>query len=246
MKTLIVCFTIGLLMTAYFYNHFLADSIQGRLNAGGVVTLPAGVTKIHKPLRVGSNTILRGNPKGSTLLLSDGSECPVVLVQGTNSVVESFTIDGNREKQLAEFSDEGYGNDGILVLNSFAVQILNMKCCHCRSGGVVLSCSQQCFISDLESWDNQFDGLACSDVQGCIFKWLTLHDNIAAGLSLDNDFRDNTVSDLVLVNNRWGIFMRQSSDNIFWDVLVKCHGDDIIFSENCTNNVFYTLSTTQL
>jgi len=246
MKTLIVCLTIGLLMTAYFYDHFLADSIQSRLNAGGVVTLPAGVTKIHKPLRVGSNTILRGNPKGSTLLLSDGSECPVVLVQGMNSVVEGFTIDGNREKQLAEFSDEGYGNDGVFVLDSFAVQILNMKCYRCRSGGVVLSRSQECFINNLDSAHNQFDGLACSDVQGCTFKHLTLHDNIAAGLSLDNGFRDNNVGDLVLANNRWGIFMRQSSYNIFWDILVLPQGAAFIFSENCSNNVFDALNTTRL
>ncbi len=70
-------------------------------------------------------------------------------------------------------------------------------------------------VRDYTAYDNQFDGLACYLTEDSHFSRLNLHDNLAAGISLDLDFDHNVIDDSVLTGNDLGIFMRQSRNNDF-------------------------------
>ena len=48
-------------------------------------------------------------------------------------------------------------------------------------------------VCDLNSYDNQFDGLACFLTVDCLFTNLYLHDNPGAGISLDGNFNHNII-----------------------------------------------------
>jgi hypothetical protein len=76
-------------------------------------------------------------------------------------------------------------------------------------------------VSGLESFDNEFDGLACYQTEYCLFVDLNLHENPGAGISLDLAFNHNVISNAVLNANDLGVFMRSSSDNQFFYVSIQ-------------------------
>jgi hypothetical protein len=99
----------------------------------------------------------------------------------------------------------------------------------CRSGGLVteLAC-ERLTVRDFEAYDNEFDGLACYHTTNSMFANLNLHDNQAAGISLDLAFAHNTISNAVVNSNRTvGVFIRDSRFNTFQELRVeasKGHG----------------------
>jgi hypothetical protein len=61
-----------------------------------------------------------------------------------------------------------------------------------RSGGLVVEMgSRRVTVRDFSASNSQFDGLAGYDTEDSLFTGLDLHDNLAAGLSFDNDFDHN-------------------------------------------------------
>ena len=103
----------------------------------------------------------------------------------------------------------------------------------------------------------EIDGLACYRTEDSHFNQLNLHDNLAAGISLDLGFNNNTIDGAVLTGNDLGIFMRDSHDNVFERVTIRLSQHDGVFmaqtgeatrsgwrlwpGTECTGNKFNTL-----
>jgi len=220
----------------------LGDKIQRQLDHDSIVTLPDHYLFIRKPLRVGSNTILRGQ-RHTVICVEPESNCPAVIVKGTNSFIENLVVDGGANSQSQQFSSEGLSNTGILVMDSTDIQIKNVRCTKCRSGGLVLTGVTNSEVRDYIGEHNTWDGLACYETKGCYFYNLILCDNTAAGLSVDNDFANNVLyGGAIYGNTAWGIFIRKSANNVFYYFSIKQPATRIIFSENCDHNEFNGLT----
>jgi hypothetical protein len=99
------------------------------------------------------------------------------------------------------------------------------------SGGLVTEKgSRRVTVRDFTASDNEFDGLAAYETEDSLFSGLYLYGNLAAGLSLDQDFNRNVVSEAVLaLNGTQGIFMRDSRDNVFGDIQIHDSGEQGLF-----------------
>jgi hypothetical protein len=84
-------------------------------------------------------------------------------------------------------------------------------------------------LRDYTAYDNQFDGLACYRTEDSHFSRLNLHDNLAAGISLDLEFYHNIIDGAVLTGNDLGIFMRDSRNNVFEEVTIRRSRHDGVF-----------------
>lgn len=204
---------------------------------GGQVVLPVGRIEVHQPIVLSrDNLTLRGAGPSTVLHLADNANCPVVLLgEPVNTptqtvrhlLVAGFFVDGNRVHQTRElWRIKGEGsqvrNNGITIQGVSDSTVENVTTAHCRSGGLVTTRNvRQLTVRGLESFDNQFDGLACYETEGSLFADLNLHDNPGAGISLDLAFNDNVVSNAVLVANDLGIFMRASRENQFLNVAIR-------------------------
>jgi hypothetical protein len=207
------------------------------LPEGGEVVLGVGRYLIRQPIVLQkSRQALRGCGAGTVLFLADGADCPVVIlgapsansrksVKGVRLV--DLWIDGNRmnqPKEVWKFLPNGPGiyNNGVDVRAVDDATVENVVCCHCRSGGMVTSArTRRLTVRDYTAFDNQYDGLACYLTEDSHFSRLNLHDNLAAGISLDLDFNHNVIDDTVLTGNDLGIFMRQSRNNVFEGLTIK-------------------------
>ncbi len=214
------------------------------LPADGEVVLSAGTYEISQPLllRHGHQT-LRGAGPATILHLADHANCPVVVlgppVEDGQAVLSNLgladlLIDGNRRHQEHEdWKSAANGslinNNGVHVWNATDVTIDHVVCRRCRSGGMVMADIRRLRVSDFESYDNQFDGLACYQTQASRFQILRLHDNLAAGISLDLGFNGNCVTNAVLTGNDLGIFMRASRDNVFQGLTISGSRHDGVF-----------------
>jgi hypothetical protein len=202
-----------------------------KLPEGGEVVLGSGRYIVHQPILLQkSRQTLRGRGADTVLFLADGADCPVVIlgalafnskkpVSGIH--LTSLWIDGNRKhqpKEVWKFLPNGPGiyNNGVDVRSVEDATVEHIVCCRCRSGGMVTSAGiRRLTVRDYTAYDNQFDGLACYYTEDSHFSGLNLHDNLAAGISLDLDFDHNVIDDAVLTGNDLGIFMRQSRNNNF-------------------------------
>lgn len=251
-----------------------AAEIQRALNslpaAGGEVVLPPGKIVIDEPIILGrDNQALRGAGDATILFLADSANCPVIImgepVNHPDRVrhlrVSDLFIDGNRAHQNREcWRLQGEGseirNNGITVQNVSDSMVEDVTTAHCRSGGLVTTLNTRRFTArDLNSFDNEFDGLACFLTEDCVFTNLYLHDNLdGAGISLDGNFNHNIIDDAILAGNDLGIFMRWSHDNQFRDISIRnsrnygvfmaqvqedtAQGARFIPRTECTNNSF--------
>ena len=208
--------------------------------AGGEVDLPAGKIEVHDPIVLcRDNETLRGTGHATILHLADDANCPVIILgepinAPTQTIrhltVTGFFIDGNRVHQKRElWRLTGQGNEirnnGITVQGVSDSLVENVSIARCRSGGLVTTRNiRRLTVRGLESFDNEFDGLACYQTEDCLFADLSLHDNPGAGISLDLAFNNNVVSNAVLVANDLGIFMRASRQNHFLNISIHdCH-----------------------
>lgn len=256
-----------------------ADKIQQALDAlpaaGGVVLLPAGKIKVTRPIVLSrAGQVLRGAGVSTVLYLADNANCPVIVMgQPVNQPgrvshlrVSDLYIDGNRQHQQQEnWQVKGEGswirNNGISIQNVTDSTVENVTTAHCRSGGLVTTLNtHRLLVSHLESFDNEFDGLACFMTSNCTFEHLYLHDNSdGAGISLDGNFAHNVIDTAVLSGNDLGIFMRWSHDNQFRNVSIQdSHNYGVFMADNlgessvgqadtyCFNNSFTNISANQL
>ena len=248
-----------------------ADEVQKALDSlpasGGEVVLPAGKIEITEPIVLNRDfEALRGAGEKTILFLADNANCPVIIMgepvnhprRVSHLRVSDLFIDGNRTHQQRElWRLEGEGseirNNGITVQNVSDSVVEHVTAAHCRSGGLVTTLgTRRLTVDDLNSYDNEYDGLACFSTEDCFFTKLYLHNNPGAGISLDGNFNHNIVDGAILAANDLGIFMRWSSDNQFRDISICSSRDFGVFmAENldeavrnlareteCTNNSF--------
>lgn len=204
---------------------------------GGEVVLPSGIFTVHQPIVLRrDHQTLRGSGKETVLRLADGANCPVIIMgepindpQRTirHLCLSNLFIDGNRyhqQRELWQLTGEGsqIRNNGITVQNVSDSVVQYVVSARCRSGGLVTTRGvRRLTVRDLTAFDNEFDGLACYHTEDCLFTELYLHDNPGAGISLDNAFNHNAISNAVLVANDLGVFMRASCDNQFYNVSIQ-------------------------
>jgi hypothetical protein len=207
------------------------------LPAGGEVVLSAGRYLIRQPVLLQKDgQTLRGCGETTVLYLADGANCPVVILGSLSADPKSPTkgvrlaglfIDGNRthqQKEVWRFLPEGAGvyNNGVNVWGAEDATVENVVCSHCRSGGLVTTAgTRRLTARDITAFDNQYDGVACYMTEESHFSRLNLHDNLAAGLSLDLGFNHNVIQEAALTGDDLGIFMRQSRDNAFERVTIQ-------------------------
>jgi hypothetical protein len=212
------------------------------LPPNGEVRLGPGTYAITRPLRLRhDNQSLSGSGPATILRLADHAQCPIVLLgppltetshPAARLRLADLVIDGNRTNQAAEnwrVATDGsmINNNGVEVWNATDVVVEHVVCRRCRSGGLVSDQVRRLLVRDFDAFDNQFDGLACYQTEESRFDGLRLHDNLAAGLSLDLAFNRNLVTNAVLAGNDLGIFMRHSRDNLFQNLTIsrsRSHG----------------------
>jgi len=223
--------------------------------AGGAVLVPAGTYVCTAPIEIDRNSVsLRGVGPATVLRLGDEVNRPVLVVGEAVASpttirrdidVSDLAIDGNRTQQQFECSSgpctggEYLRNNGISLRHVEDVTVEHVSVTGARSGGLVVELSsRRVRVHDFSASDSQFDGLAGYDTEDSVFSGLYLHDNAAAGLSFDNDFDGNTISDSVLADNGdVGVFMRDATDNVFAAVRIRdSFKDGVYLAENNQNN----------
>jgi Right handed beta helix region len=175
--------------------------------------------------------------------LANGANCPVIILgpelNDPQHPVDhlrllDLCIDGNRKNQKTEHwrkavDGSEINNDGVEVWNVNDAKVEHVVCCRCRSGGLVTAEVRRLDIDDFAAFDNQYDGLACYQTENSEFDGLRLHDNLAAGISLDLDFDHNFIRDAVLAGNDLGVFMRDSCSNSFEGLTISKSRHDGVF-----------------
>jgi len=223
---------------------------------GGEVVLPAGVFNIDQPIVLRrDNQTLRGDGPGTILRLADNANCPVVImgepVNNPSRIIRhlkvaGFFIDGNRSHQQRElWRETGEGseirNNGITVQAVSDSVVENVTCARNRSGGLVTTLGvRRLLVRNFESFDNEFDGLACYLTEDSVFTGLKLHHNPGAGISLDLAFNSNVISNATLTANDLGIFMRASHENKFFGIAIRdsrSHGVFMAHVEDFTTGI---------
>ena len=215
----------------------IQNALDSLPESGGEVVLPPGDISVRQPIVLRRDfQTLRGSGAATVLRLADDANCPVLILgEPVNNpqmtvrglCVRDLFIDGNRGRQQRELwrlAGEGdqIRNNGITVQGVTDSLVRNVTTTRCRSGGLVTTHGvRRLTVRGLESFDNQFDGLACYQTEHCFFADLYLHDNPGAGISLDLGFNYNMVTNATLTANDLGVFMRSSSDNQFNNVAIR-------------------------
>jgi hypothetical protein len=205
------------------------------LASGGEVLLEAGTYGIRHPIILQHDSqTLRGRGPETILRLADSANCPVVIM-GAPTLRKSvghlrladLLIDGNRAHQQSEFwrtaaDGSEINNNGVEVRCATDAIVERVVCCRCRSGGLVTCAgTRRLTVRDFAAYDNQYDGLACYLTEDSHFSGLFLHDNLAAGISLDLAFNRNFIDKALLSGNDLGIFMRDARDNVFNGLTIR-------------------------
>ncbi|PAW60715.1 MAG: hypothetical protein B9S36_07670 [Verrucomicrobiia bacterium Tous-C2TDCM] len=250
----------------------ISEAIHDLPEGGGVVVLGPTLFPVSQAIVIDRDGIeLRGIGRETILRLTDGANSSVIVVGSTVTPVERvvrnirvghLSIDGNRGAQSFECCggpcDSGgltyIRNNGITVRGAEDIRLENLETHNCRSGGVVLEkYCRRIHIVDLESFNNEFDGLACYETEDSSFTQLHLHSNRSAGVSLDWKFNRNLISDATLTRNgSQGVFMRDSNENLFRNLYLRDNGEQGLFlaetreipGSACQRNRFERLSIT--
>lgn len=230
-------------------------AIQRAINklpaTGGQVVVRAGTYTCAQPIMIDRDNVdLRGEGPGTLLRLADGANSPVIVlgeadkpepsVMHRNIRVSDLVIDGNRLKQDWECwegdcdATHFVRNNGITVRGVSDVLIERVVVFSARSGGLVSERgTRRLTVRDFTAFDNHFDGLAGYKTEDSTFSGLYLYNNCAAGLSFDEDFDNNILSDVIirrdensrceplLPDGRVGIFMRDSRNNVFHGIQIR-------------------------
>jgi len=244
-----------------------------RLGVGGQVVLSRGKYVVHQPIVLRQDgQSLRGAGPETILFLADNADCPVVILGPPKDITKGPTrdlhlsdlvVDGNRTHQPKELwrvltNGVRINNNGVQVCDVSNAVIEHVICRWCRSGGLVSTGrTRRLRVLDYTAYENQFDGLACYRTEDSHFNQLNLHDNGAAGISLDLGFDNNMIDGAVLTANDLGVFMRDSRENVFTNVTIRRSRHDGVFmaqagkptksdwrlwpGTECSGNRFYNL-----
>lgn len=252
----------------------IQDALESLPASGGEVVLPPGNIPVRQPLVLHrDNQTLRGAGSTTVLRLADNVNCPAIIMGEPvnapqhaikNICVRDLAIDGNRshqQRELWQLTGEGteIRNNGITVQYVTDSAVQNVSAFRCRSGGLVTTLGvRRLKVSHFESFDNEFDGLACYLTEQSTFTDLNLHHNPGAGISLDLAFNRNVISNATLTANDLGVFMRSSHENKFYGVSIReskhhgifmAHAEDVVDGitrpapmTQCTQNAFTNLT----
>ena len=188
-----------------------------------VIHLDPEVYVLHDTYRINrSNLQIIASP-GTKVILADHVNKPVVAIGSQEEVpsttVESITIsgveiDGNKANQDFELDVDlpWIRNNGIDIRAAHRVVLDNVVVHDARSGGIVVSWgSSDIHVENSSFNDNFFDGVAYYDSERIYTTNTSMRNNQAAGISLDNDFRDSIFANCIVDGNGdVGIFMRFS------------------------------------
>jgi len=130
------------------------------------VELPAGETRLDHPMKIsgGGNVVIRGNPRGSTLVLSPGFRGGgAIVAEGASGLtLEGFSIRGNRTELKSDwhlppgempFADY-FADNGIVVRKSAGVTIRNVTITGIRAFPVIVSGSSDVVIDGVRIEDS--------------------------------------------------------------------------------------------
>jgi len=247
-------------LAAKNYDSASCDVIQNAIDVlpetGGQVIIPAGTFTCTTAIVISrSNVVLRGQGPATVLYLAAGSDSPVLVVGDTatppaaaynNVHISDLSIDGNRAEQTQECwggpCDSGgrtaIRNNGITLRGVTDVRVERVSVVRARSGGLVTEKGcRRITVHGFSSAENAYDGLAGYETENSVFSELYLHDNPFAGISLDIQFNNNTISQAVIVHNgKQGIFMRDSQDNLFADIQIRESGEQGLFLAQVDTN----------
>lgn len=216
------------------------DSVR----AGGIVYLAAGTYELGKGIHITRSdlTILGPSADSVVVRLRDHVNQPVFLIgtdiESPTTAVErvtlrGITIDGNRggQDQETDLLRPWIRNNGIDVRKAKNLLISDVVVHGTRSGGIVVSWgSERVSIWNVSAYDNQFDGIALYTSDEVHVSHFACYENLAAGLSLDNDLSNVTFSNgECRENGSVGIFARQSTDLSFINVAVQSSGQHGVF-----------------
>lgn len=228
-------------------------AIDGLPSGGGAVLVRSGAYVCSAPIVIDrDDVVLRGSGPATVLELGDHVNRPVVVLGQTIEVptttrrhiqVSDLSIDGNRANQEHQCStsdcvgSDYLRNNGLSLRHVEDVVVERVSVTSPRSGGLVTELgSRRLTVRDFTVTDSQFDGIAGYQTEDSLFTGLNLHGNAGAGLSFDIDFNRNEVNDSVIEGNAdVGVFMRDSSDNLFSDVLVRDSGSFGLFLAEVLN-----------
>ncbi|HTV41017.1 MAG TPA: right-handed parallel beta-helix repeat-containing protein [Candidatus Sulfotelmatobacter sp.] len=216
------------------------------LTNGGEVLLPPGKIKVSQPIILDhdSETLCGASNETTILYLMNDANCPVIIMgQPVNRPMQTIRhlcvrdlyIDGNRQHQERElWREKGEGseirNNGLTIQNISDSLVENVTATRCRSGGLVTTLGvRRLTVRNFNSFNNEFDGLACYLTMDSVFEDLNLHDNPGAGISLDLAFDHNVITNAVLAANDLGIFMRDSRKNHFDNLSIRNNRDFGVF-----------------
>lgn len=232
--------------------------------ADKIITFGPGLVIVDSPIHITeSNVIVQGYPS-TVLKLRDGAQCPIIVVGDPNEnigykiqrvTIKNLIIDGNWEYQESEYYARApwLRNNCITIRGSENIYLKNVITTRARSGGVVTEKhSKHIIIEGLNSHDNYYDGFAACETTKLMMRSSILADNKYAGISLDwncdfNDFHGILLRD----NHDWGVYMRDSSFNLFrwititWGGVYLDQRDDDIKS-NCKDNYFFDINATRI
>lgn len=208
--------------------------IQAAVNAFTEVILTSPcVYNVTTSILLRSNSILRASPanRGAVLRLADGVNEAVILVGNglevgnsaplmTNVVIRDIAIDGNKAAQSSETTPgkPWLRNNGIDVRCVAGMLVDNVYIHDARSGAIVVSWdSSSILVSNSLLTSSFFDGIALYTSTDITVTNCQLQNNVAAGISIDNNLR-NTLFQSCSVHNNGdvGIFQRWAT-NISYD-----------------------------
>ena len=212
-------------------------AIDGLPATGGVVRIPPGIHLLQKGLKIHRSHVALCGEAGSVLRLADKVDLPVVSVGcgapfPTNRVedvrITNLEIDGNQAGQTSETDPKRpwIRNNGIDVRAATGLVVDRVRIHSARSGGLVVSWDSSNVVVTSSVFDhNYFDGIALYASEAVRVAGFNCRSNQASGLSFDNrlmncEFRDGVVAD----NTGVGIFVRDSRDLMFSNVIVRANG----------------------
>jgi hypothetical protein len=145
---------------------FLAAALLIDIPSTGVVELPAGETHLRWPVTIpkGSQHVtLRGNPKGSVLVLDAGfTGRAAIIAEGVSDLtLEGFAIQGNRTDQKSDwylplkeaaFADY-YPDNGIVVRKSDQVVVRHVTFSRMRTFPLIVNASSNVTIDGVNIED---------------------------------------------------------------------------------------------
>jgi len=138
-------------------------TLPGLLTAA-TLNLRAGDTVLDAPLKIKSNTAVRGNPRGSRLLLKPGfSGSAAIVVEGVaNVTLAGFEIVGDRADMQSEwylptgeaaFADF-YPANGILIRKSTGVTVRDVRISRVRTFPILVNASGKVLVDQVRIEDS--------------------------------------------------------------------------------------------